>query len=165
MTRTTHGLARFSLLAALTTIAPAALAQDEAAAAPEPLTAPASASPALPMPTLARTPPASGQATLGAPQAPVIVGGSTVEYGEPMGCGGCGGVHGLGHGCPSVHGFVRSFVPGRRVVRFWGTCKHPLPTLTGPAGYWDSPGPMAGESIVPGAAFDRTPIPIGQMVP
>lgn len=155
MTRMTHGLMGFSLLASLALAAPVSRAQDTETPAP--------------LPSLAPTPP---PAEIGAvPQGSVqtlgpIATEAPMSWGEPvMGCGSCGGIHRLGHGCFSVHRAWKQVIPGRRPVRLWDTCKHPLNRLSGPPGYWDSPGPMAGESIVPGAAFDRTPLPIGQMVP
>ncbi|GIW87904.1 MAG: hypothetical protein KatS3mg108_2228 [Isosphaeraceae bacterium] len=132
--------------AALVVVAPLAVAQEPAGSVPDAVPAP------LPMPELAVTPPASGQARVEPMPAPGVSGGGTmIENGTPLGCRGCGLVHGLGHGCLTVHELGRSYLAGRRLVRFWGGCTHPLPPLGGPAGYWDHPAPLAGSvpSAVP----------------
>jgi hypothetical protein len=87
---------------------------------------------------------------------------------DPYACeGGCGGcVHGAG---ACVHQAWNQWVSGRRIVPLYGTKHRPLPVLTGPAGPYDTPGPLfkfelAGAPartapVMVGAPEDQVPLP------
>jgi hypothetical protein len=77
-------------------------------------------------------------------------------------CASCGD---YGMASPGGEHWINSYFHGHRLIRTWGGPNHPLPPLSGNAGFWDQPGwfDQTAPSWGGGAVHSSVGTPAGQV--